>query len=225
MFPVNAAFRSRVPLLYLVTDGRGRPDQWLLTHVRKCLDGGVDVVQLRDKTKTDPEFRQLASSLLELTNSYGVPLVINDRVRVAKEINAPSIHVGRKDGELRALTAQLHPDTFVGYSIDADNIDADIPPEADLVGCGPIWATKTKKDAAKVMGCAGLESVVRRSPVPVVAIGGVTRANVADVVRCGAVGAAIIGELMDAEDPVSTARVLKEAMLEEWRRREQHRAP
>ena len=211
-FAVNAAFVTRQPLLYLVTDGRGRPAEWLLQHVRRCLDGGVDVVQLRDKTLPDADFQALAEAMLKMTDAYGVPLVINDRVDIATAIGAPSVHVGRKDGRVEDIKRRLHPDCFLGYSIDFDNQDAPIPAVADLLGIGPIWATRTKKDAAVPMGLQALAAVNRRSTVPSVAIGGITAANIGAVIEAGCIGAAVVGELMDAEEPEAVARQLKATM-------------
>ncbi len=88
-----------------------------------------------------------------------------------------------------------------------------VPRGADCIGVGPVFATKTKKDAAPPMGIEGLREVIRQSTVPVIAIGGITRANIPEVVAAGAAGVAIIGELMDAEDPCATAKALKALLV------------
>jgi thiamine-phosphate pyrophosphorylase len=210
--PMAVALRERAPVLYLVTDRRGRSADWLCGHVEKCIEGGVDIVQLREKAMPDDEFESLAVQLLDITRRMGVPLVINDRVDIAAKIGAPSVHVGRKDGPLPDLVSRAGADSFIGFSIDADNQKSEVPSEAHLIGVGPIWATKTKKDAAVPMGTANLQDVIARSPVPAVAIGGVNELTIADTIRHGCVGACVVGELMDAEDPVATAQRLKKLM-------------
>jgi thiamine-phosphate pyrophosphorylase len=215
MFGVNAAFAARRPLLYLVTDPRNLTSAQLVSHVKRCLDGGVDVVQLRDKKCSDEEFERTARELLRLTQDYGVPLVINDRVHIARRIGAPSIHVGRKDGKLEDLIRDLAPETYVGFSVDGDNLDDPIPAGAHLLGVGPVWATSTKKDAALPMGIDNLRKVIERTTLPVVAIGGINHNTIRDCVRVGCAGVAIVGELMDASDPTATAKELKAIMVEE----------
>lgn len=110
----------------------------------------------------------------------------------------------------------LDPSCFIGYSIDQGNVDAEIPKECDMIGIGPIFPTKTKKDAAPPMGLELLKKVVRRSPVPAVAIGGITMENVDAVMSTGVVGVAVIGALMDAENPEQAAKEMKARLVSRY---------
>lgn len=220
----------RFPWLYLVTD-TSTPDRQarflrndrepFYQHIYKCLEGGVDIVQYRDKTASDAEFMETAKRIQAITKRFDVPFVINDRVDVALELGA-WVHVGRKDwpaDKLKDLRAAFDDKKLrqcaIGYSIDADNLnEAPYSQDADMYGVGPIFATKTKTDAAKPMGLEGLEVALRNAQGdPIVAIGGITRDNVVDVMKCGAAGVCLIGELMDSKTPTDTARELKEMMV------------
>ncbi len=89
--------KGRSPLLYLVTDPRTFTPEAFLNHVEKAIKGGVDVVQLRDKSASDPAFFKTAKALLKITKRYKVPLIINDRVQIAKKIACAGVHVGQSD--------------------------------------------------------------------------------------------------------------------------------
>eukprot|EP00759_Apiculatamorpha_spiralis_P057942 PhF_6_TR8867/c0_g1_i1/m.14033/K00788/thiE; thiamine-phosphate pyrophosphorylase len=195
------------PFLYLVTDNRGYKSsptlEPFLTHVEHCIKGGVDIVQLRDKECTDERFFELGTALLRVTQKYNVPLVVNDRIHIAKRlVGCNAVHIGRTDGDVAKTRAFLGATVHIGWSIDAGNMhEESFPLGCNLLGVGPVYATKSKPDAATPMGLEGLVSVVTKAKkvgLPVVAIGGITSENICDVMTCGVDGVAVIGALMDA---------------------------
>ncbi len=195
----------------MVTDQRSFDDDGFLRHIDQCIQGGVDVVQYRDKKKTPEQFLHMAQRLKALTDRYDVPLVINDRLDVAALIKPDGVHVGRNDPSPVEIRETLVGEgVIVGYSITSrDAPHYRCPPETDYAGVGPIFATKTKKDAEPPMGLDGLRDACKRCDLPVIAIGGITSANARQVIEAGAMGVAIIGELMDAVNPRQTATELK----------------
>ncbi|AFZ72750.1 thiamine phosphate synthase [Natronobacterium gregoryi] len=200
---------------YLVTQesvSSGRPT---LEIVADAIAGGVDVVQLREK-ETDARRRyELGLELRELTAEAGVDLIVNDRVDVARAIDADGVHVGQSDLPVSVARDLLGPDTIVGCSTStveqAREAAAD---SADYLGVGTIYGT-TSKDVAEEKDGVGPERVAEITDavsIPVVGIGGVTAENAASVVEAGASGVAVISEITTAEDPQTATETLVEAV-------------
>lgn len=204
---------ERGPLLYLVTDWRGFDDDRFLNHIDLCLQGGVDVVQFRDKTSPRDRFISVAQRLRSITDRYNVPLFLNDRVDCATAVRPYGVHVGKKDAPISRIRELLGHDICLGYSLSAEDLPTpNVPAHVDYVGVGPVFATKTKKDADTPMGLEGLRAIARSvgTSYPVIAIGGISRSNCRNVLEAGANGVAIIGDLMDSITPKQTAKELKE---------------
>jgi thiamine-phosphate pyrophosphorylase len=196
---------------YLITDTRLCGARGVEEVVRLAVAGGVSLVQLRDPdAKTGPLVEQ-ARALLALLRPAGIPLIINDRVDVALAVEADGVHVGQRDMAVADVRALVGTQRIVGLSISSLaelEGSAGALAAVDYVGVGPVFATQTKPDAAPPMGADGLAAVVARSPLPVVAIGGLTRANAAQVIRAGARGVAVVSEICCAPDPTLVTRQL-----------------
>jgi len=205
-------FSWALPILYLVTDPRDFTHQEFLDHIEKAIRGGVDVVQFRDKKMSDEKFLATAQALKKITDRYGVPLVINDRVNIAQQILASGVHVGQSD-TLGTYTSCMG---IVGFSIDLEEQVASIPVGVDYLGVGPIFPTKTKLDAAPCIGLDGLRKIRVKTKLPIIAIGGIKEENIPEVIKSGADGVAVIGELMDAKNPEEYARYLKKILVEAY---------
>ena len=200
---------------YLVTQASvsaGRPTTDI---VRAAIDGGVDVVQLREK-ETDARFRyELGLELRELTAEAGVDLIVNDRVDIAQAIDADGVHVGQSDLPVAVARDLLDPDAVVGCSAatveQARAAEAD---GADYLGVGTIYGT-TSKDVAEYKDGVGPERVAEITDavsIPVVGIGGITAENAASVVEAGAAGVAVISEITAADDPRAATAALAAAV-------------
>lgn len=164
--------------------------------------GGADVVQLRDKLLDRDAFARVARRVAAICRQHGVVFIVNDRVDVAREVEANGVHVGRKDASLREAREALGPRAIVGTS--AGNLAQALEAEsegADYVGFGHVFATTSKEKSTPPVGLEALSLVATRVRVPAIAIGGITEANARDVIAAGAWGIAVIGAVCAADDP------------------------
>jgi thiamine-phosphate pyrophosphorylase len=195
----------------IVDDAAARPP---LEVVEAFLRGGAAVVQLRLKSASARELLTVAREAVAMCRQRGRLLLVNDRPDVARAADADGVHVGQEDFPVDAARAIIGEDALVGVSTHSDaEIDAALAAGADYLGYGPIFETRSKPGAAlpPPHGLSGLEHAVRRArPVPVVAIGGITRESAAGVARAGAACAAAIHELCHAADPEMATRELAE---------------
>ena len=196
--------------LYLVTDralARGRP---LVDLVRQAVDGGVTIVQLREKETSTREFVDVAKALREMLAPLGVPLVINDRLDVALAVGADGVHLGQDDMPAAAARGLLGKDKLLGVSVstveEARRAEAE---GADYLGVSPIYATPTKTDTPSPVGLAGLAAVRAATRLPLVAIGGLHADNLSEVLANGVEGIAVVSAIMAADDPGAAARKLR----------------
>lgn len=177
---------------------------------RALARGGCRVVQLRAKQATPAERLAMATALLQALADTGALLVVNDDVEVAARSGAHGVHLGQGDGELARARARLGPDALIGRSThDLAQVDAAVAEGADYIGFGPVFPTRTKVDADPVVGLEGLARACARSGVPVVAIGGLRREELARLATCGAHGWAVVWDLL--RHAVGGERALVEA--------------
>jgi thiamine-phosphate pyrophosphorylase len=192
--------------LCLVTDrsmlgGRALPDV-----VAAAVQGGVTMVQLREKTVATRDFLDLARALKALLLPLGVPLLINDRLDVALAADADGVHVGQDDMPVAIVRQWLGQRAMIGLSITSlAQVAGDDVAQADYLGVGPIFPQSTKLDATPPIGLEGLQAVRRAAPKPIIAIGGVSAANAAALRAAGADGLAVVSAIMAAGDPCRAA--------------------
>ena len=203
---------GRPPLdlsLYLVTDTTMCGEFGVTATVSAAVAAGVTVVQLRDPLAGDDELVALGRSLREALAGTGVPLVLNDRVHLVEAVGADGAHVGQTDLSVLDARAQLGDAAYLGLSVqtlDHVRAAASLPPgTVDYLGAGPVWAQRTKPDAWAPSGPERLGELVRASPVPVVAIGGVTAELLPAVRSAGAAGAAVVSAICGRPDGPAVA--------------------
>lgn len=184
-----------------------------LDVARAALRGGCAALQLRAKRYTDEAYVRFGRELASVCRAGGVPFFVNDRVGLVREIGAGGVHVGQSDAPLEAARAAVGEGVMIGVSTHslAQAVDAERR-GADVIGFGPVFATQTKLDTEPVVGVAGLREVCARVRIPVIAIGGVSEANVAEVAAAGAQLAAVISAVCGASDPERAACVLHRAL-------------
>ncbi len=191
--------------LYFVTD-EATPLEALLTIVEKAIEGGVTLVQLREKSSDGNVFYEKAKALKELLDRYDVPLIINDRVDVALAVGAAGVHIGQSDLPLHTVKNILPQSMIVGVSVSTVE-EALLAEEtgASYLGVGAAFPTGTKKDA-KVLPAGMFEKITQSVSIPSVAIGGITLENIESLRNAGIAGVAIVSALMQAENPTQIAR-------------------
>ena len=174
--------------------------------------GGAWAVQIRDKTSSDAEITQLALGLIETLAPMGVRVFVNDRVEVARATGA-DLHIGQGDGDPRRARDRIAPGALLGLSVETVAQCARIPDGVDYIGAGPFRATATKPDAAAPIGAERLASIVAASPVPTIAIGGLSARDVHTLKQAGASGMAVVSAVTHAANPEAATRALVNA----WR--------
>jgi thiamine-phosphate pyrophosphorylase len=201
------------PTLYLVTDPHLGGGRALLEIVAAAVEGGVTLVQLRDKEADGRALLEQARALKALLDPAGVPLLINDRVDIALAAGAAGCHVGQTDLPAEAARALLGQGAILGVSLDAvEQVRALDPEQVDYVAYGPFAATATKADAGAPIGAAGLAAVRALTALPLVAIGGVAATNAGAAIAAGADGIAVVSAIMAAADPAAASRRLRAAI-------------
>ena len=194
---------------YLVTDDAHSAGRTTPTIVKAALEGGVDVVQLREKTMDARSRYRVGRRVRELTAEADVPLVVNDRVDLAAAIDADGVHLGQTDLPVEVARDQLGPDAIVGVSAaTVTEARAAVDAGADYLGVGAVYGTDSKDvdDDRDGVGPERIRSITDAVDVPVIGIGGITAENAEPVVEAGANGVAVISAITAADDPkVATA--------------------
>ena len=202
--------RAFDPSLYLVTDAalaRGRP---LLDIVQQAVQGGVTMVQYREKQRPLPAMIEEARALRDLLRPKGVKLIINDRIDVALAVDADGVHVGREDAPPEFVRKLIGPDKILGASVhEAAHIAALDAGLVDYIGAGAVFPTGTKTNIAGLLGLEGLARLRRATRIRMVAIAGIKEDNAAAVMATGVDGLAVVSAIVAAEDPRAAAARLK----------------
>ena len=173
----------------------------LLAAVEAALQGGVAAVQYRDKSSDVARRHEQASELVALCREYGVPLVVNDDLRLADLTDADGVHLGRGDGGVRAARIVLGPDKFIGASCyqSLERAQSAAADGADYVAFGSFYASPTKP-AADRADLELLREAASTLTTPIIAIGGITPANATALLEAGADGLAVLSAVFHAPD-------------------------
>ena len=201
--------------LYLVTDRELSLGRSLEEVVSEAVQGGVTVVQLREKDASTGEFIELARRLMTLLKPLDIPLIINDRVDVALAVDADGVHIGQSDMSYEDARRLLGPDKIIGLSVESfEDIEAANALDVDYIGISPVYGTPTKTDTAEPFGLDGLRKAVPMSVHPTVAIGGMNASTIAEVMAAGTDGVAVVSAICSAENirkATSELRMIVEA--------------
>lgn len=201
-------------LLYGVTDRAWVGELSFRQQVEAALKGGITCLQLREKQLSEEEFIREAKEILELTKSYGVPLIINDNIQVALASGADGVHLGQKDASADRARELLGQEKIIGVS--ARTVEQAVTAwkmGADYLGCGAVFGTSTKQDA-KPMERGTLRAIAEAVPIPVVAIGGITQENLGELRGTKAAGAALVSAIFGAKQIQESVRRLKRTAQE-----------
>jgi thiamine-phosphate pyrophosphorylase len=183
--------------LYLVADARP------LDFLRRALAGGVDAIQLRDKSLDDDGLLRAALPYRSAASEFGVPFILNDRPDMVERVSADGVHLGQDDPGERA-------GDILGRSTHAPE-QALAVTDADYLSIGPVWETPTKPGRP----AAGLDYVTwaaEHVDRPWFAIGGINRDTIHEVLERGATRVVVVRAITEAADPEAAARELREAL-------------
>ena len=205
------------PSLYLVTDSKLCGERGVLRTVEAAIEGGVSLVQLRDKEATTRDLAQLALVLLEILKEKTIPLIINDRLDVALATGADGVHLGQSDLDAAAARKLAGPDFLIGLTVSRAEEIAwanSLPPGTlDYLGIGPVFATSTKKNALDPLGVSAVKMLCQTTRLPCIGIGGISFENASEAWSSGVDGLAVASVICAAEDPKAAAQAMKDARI------------
>ena len=200
--------------LYVVTDrelSKGRSDAEV---ARMAYEGGADVVQLRMKNADGREMLEQANLIRRYADEMCKLFIVDDRVDIAMASGADGVHLGQSDMPLEAARKLMGDDAIIGISV--DNVEEAVAAQeggADYVGVGAVFQTSTKPDAQQGVGLGAVFEVRQAVDIPVVAIGGINRGNIQDVIRAGADAAAVVSAVVAQDDVSAAAHELRDLIL------------
>ena len=195
--------------LYFITDSTGFTQAEFLRRTEAALQGGVTLLQLREKDKTTREYLDLAQKVHDLTQTYQVPLIIDDRLDIAMAIDAEGVHLGQSDMPIHLARKIFGPDKIIGATAKTvpQALEA-YEQGADYLGVGAIYPTTTKVKTV-LTSTDTLRDICRAVPIPANAIGGLNKENIHVLSGIPIAGICVVSAIMKAEDPKQAAIALK----------------
>ncbi|TKX34453.1 thiamine phosphate synthase [Campylobacter taeniopygiae] len=193
--------------LYLVASRGKRSDEVFLNILENAIKGGVGIIQLREKELNSREFYELGKKVQKLCKTYKIPFLINDRIDIALALNADGVHLGQEDLQVKIARELLGEKKIIGLSLKTLE-QLDFIEGADYLGCGAIRATPTKESS--LISLETLEQICKKSPIPVVAIGGIDEEVISELKGIALTGIAVVRAIMEVSDPYLSAKKLKE---------------
>ena len=196
--------------LYVITDQRISHGKSHFEVAEAVLEGGITVLQFRDKEMVEAEAIEVCGKIYKLTKKKGIPFIVNDRIEVAKVVGADGVHLGQEDLPLGFARKVLGKDKIIGVSVKTVKQALKAVEEgADYLGVGPIYPTATKSDVGRALGIARLKEIKKVVNIAIVAIGGINEDNLEEVLKVGIDGVAVISAVVSAPDITEATRRLK----------------
>lgn len=195
--------------LYFITDSSNYTEQEFLNRLEKALQGGVTLMQLREKDKTTREYIELARKVHSITKKYNVPLIIDDRVDVALAIDAEGVHVGQSDMPVKLARKLMGENKIVGATTKTvEQAKEAYEQGASYLGVGAIYPTTTKVKTV-LTSTDTLRDICNAVPIPVNAIGGLNKDNIDVLEDIPISGICVVSAIMKADDPKKATEELK----------------
>ena len=197
-------------LLYAITDRRNLDKKMFFEKIEEALQGGVTILQLREKELDEDSFINEAIEVKNICRKHGVPLIINDNVNVALKSGADGVHVGIEDMPIDEIRRTV-PDSFI-IGATCKTVEQAQSAErlgADYMGVGAVFPSPTKKNAVRITR-EQLKEICASVSIPAVAIGGISLENVDELMGGGMSGIAVVSAVFSADDIQKAASLLKE---------------
>lgn len=208
---LNPKFPYPLYLVIAEKDCLYHPFAYLL---EEAIIGGVNIVQLREKEATTEEFLAKAKAAKTITDRYGIPLIINDNIQVAKEIKAFGVHVGNSDTPPSTVRQILGDEACIGYSLEYwRQLATEESACANYLAASPVFSTATKVDTVTEWGLEGISKIRQATTKPIVAIGNIHLDNAFEIRKAGADSIAVVSEICASKNPRESAHLLKKAIL------------
>ena len=209
-------FKKNIGKLHVLTDTVLQSRYSHLELAKMAIAGGADTIQLRQKSGSTKEMIAIARKLKGLCSEAGVPFIVNDRVDVAMASEADGVHLGQDDFPIPLARKLMGKGIIIGGSaLSLEEARRCLAEGADYIGFGPVYATSSKSDASSPAGIEDMKKVVKKVPVPIIAIGGIHAQNVREVLQAGAYGIAVISAVCCQADPQQATLLLSQAMERE----------
>ena len=183
-----------------------------LECVKAMIEGGIKIIQYRDKTKSIKEKTKEAREIRELCKKHGVIFIVNDHVDIALLVDADGVHIGQDDMSPTDVRKLVGDDKIIGLSTHSEEqgMKAFLDPDVDYIGVGPIFPTTTK-DTAPV-GLEYLEYAVKNLHLPFTAIGGIKEHNIHEIISRGAKNICLVSDIVGATDIAEKVKYLQSLM-------------
>ena len=196
--------------LTLVTHKNNTPTDDYLRFIQRCAASGITALQLREKNESYSELLEFGRQIKHILAPFNIPLIVNDNVELAIELDADGIHLGQTDDCPITTRQRIGSEKIIGLSIDSlENLHIANQLPIDYVGIGAIFPTLTKPNVTTIWGTDGLATLSTFTKLPIVAIGGINESNTGAVMLAGAHGIAVIGALHDSNNPENSIKNLR----------------
>lgn len=191
----------KLPPLYPIIDSGFVKPEDVAKAAEEILKGGATIIQLRGKNISTKDFISMAKTVKTVTEAFNATFIINDRVDVAMVVGAEGVHLGQDDLPIKQARKLLGEEKIIGVSTHGvEEVTRAAQDGADYVGFGPIYETSTKSDTHDIQGLDKLKEIRKATDLPLVAIGGINRDNIGDVLSCGADSCAVISDILNNQE-------------------------
>jgi thiamine-phosphate pyrophosphorylase len=192
--------------LCFVADSEAAAGRDILRLIGEAVAGGATIIQLRGKKWTSREFLEKGVKAAQFIRPKKIPLIINDRVDIALACEADGVHLGQDDMPIPFAREIMGKKRIIGLSVSTpEEAEAAEKGGGDYIGAGPLFRTLSKENVGPLLGLEGLRKIREKVKIPILAIGGISAAKVAEVIAAGADGVAVISAITAAENPKKAA--------------------
>ena len=193
-----------------------------LDSVRIALEGGCRWVQLRMKEADEEHLYSIALQAQQMCREYGATFIIDDHVEMVKKVKADGVHLGKLDMPIAEARKILGDDYIIGGTANTfEDVKAHYKAGADYIGCGPFRYTTTKSNLSPILGLEGYRQITSKMKeaginIPIVAIGGITEADIPELMQTSITGIALSGSILRAENPIEEMKKIIK-LTESWK--------
>ncbi|MEP5338836.1 MAG: thiamine phosphate synthase [Algibacter sp.] len=185
-----------IPKLHYISQGDSPKEH--LENIQKACTSGVELVQLRLKKVSEKKILNLAKEAREITSHFQTRLIINDHYKIAKDVKADGVHLGKTDTCPTIVRKHLYTWQMIGGTANTiEDCETLIDKQVDYIGLGPFRSTTTKDNLSPVLGLNGYTAIIEalKTETPIIGVGGITLEDVTDLLEAGISGVAVSGAI------------------------------